>query len=72
MPGGPEGGDIQDYGRACEGEVGLHDESVADRLFEAGLDALGVTDEAFPDMKMSSPAKYAVAWLARQNTSIPN
>jgi len=53
-------------------EVGLHDESAAERLVAAGLEALGVTDEALPDMKMSSPSKYAVAWLVRRNTSVPN
>jgi len=53
-------------------EVKLHDEAVAERLVVAGLDALGVVEEALPEMKMSSPAKYAVAWLVRRNTSVPN
>ena len=53
-------------------EVELHNEAVAERLVVAGLDLLGVAEEDLPDMKMSSPAKYAVAWVVRRNTSVRN
>ena len=53
-------------------EVESHDEAAAERLVLAGLEALGIAQADLPEMKMSSPAKYAVAWLVRQNTSVRN
>lgn len=53
-------------------EVASHDEATAERLLLAGLEALGIVEEDLAEMKMSSPEKYALAWLIRRNTSVRN
>ena len=53
-------------------EVDSHDEAAAERLVAAGLEIIGIAEEDLPEMKMSSPAKYAVAWLVRRNTGVGN
>ena len=53
-------------------EVASHDEAAAEQLLLAGLEALGIVEEDLAEMKMSSPEKYALAWLIRRNTSVRN
>ena len=49
-----------------------HDESEAERLVQAGLTALDLTNDSLAGMRKNCAEKYAVAWLVRRNTCVKN
>lgn len=51
-------------------EVQEHDETSAEAWIAKGMKKLGLRDEDLIDLKMNSPEKYALAWLARRNTCV--
>lgn len=48
-----------------------HGEDEAIKLLEMGLEALGLRLDDLAEQKKGSAAKYAIAWLIRQHTSVP-
>jgi REP element-mobilizing transposase RayT len=53
-------------------EIKRHDELQAERLVQAGLKTLGITEDKLSAQRKSSPQKYALAWLVRKNTGVRN
>ena len=51
-------------------EVAMHDEAEAERLVCVGMSAFTLEEAALSRMIKSDPAKYAIAWLVRKNTSV--
>ena len=49
-------------------EVREHGEACAEKWIAKGMAALGLADSDLAGMRMNSPEKYAMAWLARRHT----
>jgi REP element-mobilizing transposase RayT len=50
--------------------VRTHDEVEAERLVTLGMQALSLSEDDLDCLIKSAPAKYAMAWLVRKNTSV--
>ena len=48
----------------------MHDEAEAERLVCLGMSALNLEEDDLARMIKGAPAKYAIAWLVRRNTSV--
>lgn len=53
-------------------EILYHDETVARRWIQAGMKKMNLTAKKLSAMKKSCPEKYALAWLVRKHTCVPN
>ncbi len=51
-------------------DMAKHDEVEAERLVKAGLQTLSLSEDDLERLIKSAPAKYAIAWLVRRNTSV--
>ena len=51
-------------------DMARHDEVEAERWVKAGMQALSLTADDLEQRIKSAPAKYAIAWLVRRNTSV--
>lgn len=51
-------------------DVKTHDEIEAEHLVGLGMQALSLTEDDLVQLIKSAPAKYAIAWLVRKNTSV--
>ena len=50
-------------------EVREHGEACAEEWITKGMGTLGLSEVDLANLKMNSPEKYALAWLARRNTT---
>lgn len=53
-------------------EVDQHDERMAETLFQAGLDVLGLQEKEVLEGKKGTDEKCLLAWLIRRRTSVSN
>ncbi len=51
-------------------EMRLHDEAEAERLLQAGLKRLGLTENALPGMPKGAEEKAILAWYLRKHTTV--
>lgn len=53
-------------------EVWEHDEREAERLVQAGLAHLGLSEARLPNLPKGADEKSLLAWLVRRHTAVPN
>ncbi len=51
-------------------EICAHDEASAEAWIAKGMKRLGIVEADLASLRMSSPERYALAWLVRRNTCV--